>query len=343
MKFSNKQKQLLYFELAKFVRSGFGFENACEALLDQPGVPADHRTFCKYVLEGIKNKKTVGQSIADLPLNISPLEINMIQAGESAGLLEKSFEHLEKHFKLIVETRKKIIKGLTYPLLLLHVGAVFGLVAIGVITAWNPEVQEGAIRENIQKGLIGIVCIYLVAGALLIWFVWLNRRAKTYPTPDRLLNKVPLLGSMRKNLALARFCEVFHMCLKSAQKIDQCLINAGSSSTSGLIYQAAKKGAESVKKGETLNQALMNQGSVFPADFIRSVGNAEMAGVLDEDFMRWLEYYRQSAVESVERVAEWVPKIFYWGVLAAVAFIIIRMALAYQQLIQGVLSWGDRF
>ena len=34
MKFSNKQKYLLYFELAKFVRSGFGFENACELWAD---------------------------------------------------------------------------------------------------------------------------------------------------------------------------------------------------------------------------------------------------------------------------------------------------------------------
>ena len=98
MKFSNKQKQLLYYELSKFVRSGFGFENACEAILDQPGVPASHRTFCQSVLNGLNDKKTVGQAISDLTLNISRLEVSMIQAGESAGLLEQSFEHLEKHF-----------------------------------------------------------------------------------------------------------------------------------------------------------------------------------------------------------------------------------------------------
>ena len=343
MKISDKQKQLLYFELAKFVRSGFGFDNACEAILDQPGAPASHRVFCESVMGGLRDRKTVGQAIADVPLNISCLEINMIHAGEDAGLLEQSFEHLEQHFKLAIETRAKILKGLTYPVALLHMGMIFGLVAISVISIWNPESEKGAVWQSLKSGLILIAAFYLVAGATVAGFMWVFRLAKVSPMADRLLNLIPLIGKTRRNLSLARFCEVFHMCLRSGQKMDKCLTYSGGSSASGLILKASQTCSEAVKQGTTLASTLQSFPGTFPGAFTRSVANAELAGVLDEDFQRWTEYYRKTAIDSVERLAEWAPRLFYWGVLAAAALIIIRMGIAYQGLIQGILNWGDQF
>ena len=343
MKLSDKQKQLLYFELAKFVRSGFGFDNACEAILDQPGVPASQRLFCQEVLTGLQNQKTVGQAIADLPLNISQLEINMIKAGEDAGLLEQSFEHLEQHFKLAIETRAKILKGLTYPVILLHVAAILGLVSISMMSARSPEAQTGAAWQSFRNGLILIVALYAVCGIAGAIFYRVFCRAKVSPFADRLLNRLPLIGKMRRSLALARFCEVFYMALRSGQKMDKCLIYGGASSASGQILEASQTGSEAVRQGTTLASALQQQSRVFPGDFTRSVANAELAGVLDEDFRRWADYYRKTAIDSVERFAEWAPRLFYWAVIVAVGLIIIRMALAYRGLLEGYLNWSDQF
>ena len=81
----------------------------------------------------------------------------------------------------------------------------------------------------------------------------------------------------------------------------------------------------------------------FPADFQRSIANAELAGVLDEDFQRWADYYRQTAGEAVARLAEWSPRLFYWGVLIFVALVVIRMAMAYRGLLEGYLDWSEQF
>ncbi len=88
-----------------------------------------------------------------------------------------------------------------------------------------------------------------------------------------------------------------------------------------------------------MNIAEQSTKGAFPDDFLRSVGNAELAGVLDEDFVRWTEYYRLTAIELVERLADWAPKLFYWAVMLVVAFIIIKMALGYQGLI---LNWSEQ-
>jgi type II secretory pathway component PulF len=133
------------------------------------------------------------------------------------------------------------------------------------------------------------------------------------------------------------------MALRSGQKMDKCLSYAGGSSASGLILRASQKGAETIMQGATLASTLQAYPKTYPGDFRRSLANAELAGVLDEDFQRWTEYYRSSAVESVERLAEWAPRLFYWAVLVGVGYIVIRMGVAYTGMLQGIMDWGDGY
>ncbi len=54
----------------------------------------------------------------------------------------------------------------------------------------------------------------------------------------------------------------------------------------------SEEASEKLKLGESLSDTLSDQADVFPADFRRSISNSELAGVLDEDFARWADYYR---------------------------------------------------
>ncbi len=343
MKLSANHKQSLYSELEKFVRSGFGFDKACEAILNQAGAPFGHRAFCSAILEGLNQKKTIAEAMADTSLNISPLELNLVIAGEEAGMLEQSFAHLARHFKSQLQTRRKILKALLYPVILLHAGAILGTLAISMLSAWNPQAQAGAGWRSFTTGVILILACYLIALCGTLLFVWWMRRAKTSARADRLLTWIPILGPAWKNLALARFCEVFQISLCSGKKIDRCLGFASRASESGAILAAGEGAASSVAEGGSLAQALPSQHSPFPADFSRSIANAELAGVLDEDFERWSDYYREAAVESVNRLVEWCPRLFYWGTLLVVALVIFRMAMAYRGLLEGYLQWSDQF
>ncbi len=343
MRFSNKQKYLLYAELAKFVRSGFGFENACKAITEQAGVPVCHRVYCLGVQKGLRNKKTLGQAVADLPLDITQIEINLIKAGEDAGLLEQSFQHLEQHFKMALESRQKIRKGLAYPIVLLHGGIIMGLVAVPLMASWNPMAKETAAWDSLKFGFLMVVAFYIAIAMVITLFAYLLKRSRVSSACDCYLNKIPLLGNMRRSLAMSRFCEVFHMALKSGQKMDRALYYAGASSGSGQLMLASCTGSKKLKQGLSLAETLAGQTGVYPEDFRRSIANAELAGVLDEDFGRWRDYYRKAAHESVDRLTEWAPRIFHWLVLLVVAFIIIRMAIAYRGLLENYLNWSDQY
>lgn len=343
MRFSKKQKHLLYYELAKFVGSGFGFEKACEAIINQPGVERIQIEFCQGVLRSLKNGQNLAQAVASLPLNISQMEISMIEAGEQAALLERSFEKLSEYFKLALETEAKIKRGLAYPFIMLHTAILMALISISMLASWSPLAKDGAAWESFKMGLGLVGLLYLLAISFVSIFVLQVKRARTSETSDRLIGYIPLLGKMKNCLAMSRFCEVFHMSLSSGQKMDRSFYMSALSSDSGRIIQAGEQATEKLKLGESMSDILLDQAAVFPADFRRSISNSELAGVLDEDFARWADYYRKSANDAADRLAQWAPRLFYWLVLIIVGLLVIRIGFAYRTLLESYLNWSDHY
>jgi len=343
MKFSKKQKQLLYYEFAKFVGSGFGFEKACETIIVQPGAESIQVEFCQGVLISLKKGQTVAQAVASLPLNISTIEVKMIEAGEQAGLLERSFENLSQHFKLAIETGAKIKKGVAYPLIMLNVAILLALLSISMMATWSPDAKEGSGWESFRVGLVIVVVLYLLTIGIITFFIQQLKRAGVSVISDRWMSYIPLLGKMRNSLAMGRFCEVFHMSLNSGQKMDRSLSMAGASSGSACIFQASEFGSKKLNLGESLSATLADQTAVFPADFCRSINNAELAGVLDEDFARWADYYTKSANDDADRLAQWAPRLFYWLVLIIVGLLVIRIGLSYRTLLESYLHWNEQY
>jgi hypothetical protein len=67
---------------------------------------------------------------------------------------------------------------------------------------------------------------------------------------------------------------------------------------------------------------------------------AEESGQLDRELAEWGRFYSESAGEAMDSLAEWTPKLFYWGILLFVATLIVRSALAYRDLIESLLNLG---
>ena len=163
----------------------------------------------------------------------------MIEAGEQAGLLERSFEKLSEYFKLALETEAKIKRGLVYPVIMLHAAILMALISISMMASWSPLAKESAAWESFKAGLGIVALLYLLMISFVSIFVLQVRRAGTSMTSDRLIGYIPLLGKMRNCLAMSRFCEVFHMSLSSGQKMDRSFYMAGASSGSGRIIQVS--------------------------------------------------------------------------------------------------------
>lgn len=339
---SPQAKSLIYSNLEKYARSGMGMEKACDSLLAQPRVGRTESEIYEGILTGLRQGKSIGQSLGDSSTSVTRLEEEVVIASEEGGKLEKGFGHLAEYFRRVDRTRRRIRKGLTYPIVLLHIAVpICGFItsAFGAFSldGSSPGFDLQATLRQIGENLL---LMYLIAAVIVVSAVILTRLARTSAPVDSFLNLVPLLGKTRKAVAMERFTQVFSIFLQAGRKMSESLLGAGRSSGSGVIRSASEKGAEIIVEGDHLATAIHSAPSAFPNNFARGIAAAEESGQLDRELDEWARFYSESAEESMDRLAEWTPKLFYWAILIYVAFLIIRSAMAYRDLLMRLLDFN---
>jgi type II secretory pathway component PulF len=340
VKFTLASRAQLYHEFANYTRSSFGIGKACEAILERKRgrLPKPHRAFCESILRGVENGKSIAASLDDCPASISDLEKSILDAGERGGLLERAFHHLADHFERIADARRRILRSLVYPIVLFHVGAVFGIGGTALMTMVRPDAQVADAWSTARVGVMIFIGVYLLLIALGFALAALWRRAATSPAADRLVRRIPLLGAVHRDFALGRFSEVFAIHLTAGQKMDTGLRASGKAAHAGLLLAASQRGAQRLAGGDSLTNVLTDERSAFPDPFVSGVASAEESGRLDEELSHWARTYSEKSSESLETLARWAPKIFYYLILVVVALLILKVAHTY---LAGIQGWLD--
>ncbi len=315
-----KQRAQLYHGLAKLIGAGLPIDRSVELLLEQ-NPAADVRAYLQGIQKGLAERLTVSEAIAKHNGSLAtPLEISLMAAGERGGRMEVSCEHLASYFELREKSRQKAISALIYPLILLHLGVLF---------PDAPNMMEGGgftdyVPNTLKRLGVAWTVLILVAVA---WRYCTKAAEKSVPV-DRFLEWIPLIGSVRRHWALARFCQVFETGLLAALPITETVRLSGRSSQSAALTEAAEKAAKAIEQGEALAPSLKKTGA-FGSTFINSVSTAEHAGTMDIEMSRWAKTETELAYFAQDRAAEWLPRIFYVIIVLYVASRIISWFSSY--------------
>ncbi len=332
MSLSLRDKHQLYTELAKMVKAGFGFDRSA-AVLEEQAVNAAQRKFASAIQEGLKDGKTISQSIAQSQLGVTDLETSVIHAAEEGGALEDGFGYLRDYFATVRKTQSQIRSQLIYPAVILHLGIIVPPILKGLTGAMMGSPQNSILRDV----LISMAVIYALGATL--WFVgrFLHRLARSSQFVDRCLRMIPLLGKTRRFIALERFCNVFRIYVLCGQKISTGLDAAGDATQSAVVTQAARRLGDVARSGSSIGEAMLDETS-FPRDFARSTANAEQTGSLEEDLGRWSSFYSDSTVAQMEKLGFWLPRILFFFIMCYVGWRIIAW---YSDYIQSALDMMD--
>ena len=313
-----RQKALLYREMEKLVGAGLQLRPSIELLLEQSPAEAV-ADYLNGLRRGLDEHLNVADSIARHNEKlVSSLEIRLVDAGERGGRLAEAFGFLADYFEMQEQARRKAMGALIYPLVLLHVALLFPDI---------PKMMTGTatVGSVLGDGLFRIIVAWAIIGGLTVAWMELVKTAKTNSGADALLRRVPLIGSLRLHWALARFCRVMETSLTAALRISEALRLAGASTQSAQLAAAAERCAQNVEQGRTLAQAFRAAGG-FPRTMVNAFETAEQAGTLDLEMRRWAQVEIQQAATSQDRLAEWLPKLFYGLVMIYAVYRILGAA-----------------
>ena len=318
-----KAKARMYRELGKLLGASFPMDKSITMLLNQNPRGPKH-DFLAGIDKGFAQRMSFAEAMRVYNHgSAGSMELSLIEAGEQSGRLAESCVHLAHYFETWSKGIREARGAMIYPMLLLHLGVVL------------PEVSrfymQGALgKETHPAAAILWRLILFWLALLLLWAAWgaLTRAAVRSDGTDRLLNRLPLIGAVRRHWALARFTQVFHSGLLAAMRISECLRLGGDASQSGTLLKGSQMAAATVERGGTLSGGLADS-RCFPQDFTNSVATAEAAGGMDREMARWAEAEISLATEAQRNAADWYPKALYFGVVGYVAFRIVMMFKEY--------------
>lgn len=308
---SPRLRRLLFAELAKLSATGMSMEQAGQLMRRRwKGKPMV--AVADALDDGINRGLKISESLAPA---LTRLETGVVEAAEASGRLAEGFQHLADWHAEREKMQKAVLKALAYPLLLMHMAAAMPVLIASVPSGANPAVPL----------LVRFLGIWGVLGIL--WLGWrlLVSAAERSAAVDGLVMKIPLLGKMHRQNALARWCMVLHFQMQAGRLASHSLEAAGEAAGSALVRTASHRAADAAAAGVPMGASLMDE-SVMDQDCASALATAEESGSLHHETGVWARYLLQSAVESMESAARWIPRMIY--VIAAVWAIYQIFAIA---------------
>lgn len=318
-----RDKKSLYHSLGQLVRSGVTFPAALDRLT--PASRGRLRQLLTALNRQIAGGLSVGEAFATQRPAITELEAGIVSAVERAGRLDRGLEQLSAYFGALETARAGVMRRVAYPVFLLH----FGILALGLPTLFAKGLPGYLEETGMPLGL-------LYGGALLLAVVIpvIREAGASVATLDGLLRALPVLGPMRRDFAVARFCATYEMQLGAGVNVMDGLAAGARASRSALIASAVKNALPEIRGGERVGPLLALSGA-FPEPMIRAFCVGEDTGHLDEELDRLATEYQASAITRLEVFAEWLPKVIY---LVACLYIGYRIVAWYRGYLQNVMD-----
>ena len=290
-KVNGQTMSVFYSQLASLLRAGVPMIRSLNVLSEQSSSPA-----LKEVVREIRGKvedgEPLGDAMARYPRIFSEMGCNMVRAGSEGGFLEDALNRVGDFTELQEDLKGRTVSAMAYPIFLFSVGSVV-LSALLVFFVPKFDMLFDRLRDKGEMPAITewllefskllqsygwILLIAFVAGAVALQMHFKSDAGKN--RLDRWKLKIPVLGNILMNLAVARFCRVLGTLLGNGVPILKSLEISATAAGNQLLSGSVTDATENIKSGESLASPLRASG-YFPPSVIEMISVGEESNSLD--------------------------------------------------------------
>jgi type II secretory pathway component PulF len=317
----------LYHQLGTFLAAGMTFQQGLEQLAQHPPSrllqPAISR-WLDYLNEGC----TVTDAVSRLGRWMPAFDLALVEAGEKSGRLDACFKLLSIYYSERAQMARQVISDLLYPLFIFH----FAVVLFPFIQL----VQTGSVFQFVISILMVLGPLY--AGVFLLLLACQGRHGEMWRAAiESLLRPVPLLGTARRYLALARLSAALEALLNAGVSILGAWELAANASGSPAIGRVVRSWKVPFENGSTPSE-LVSSAPAFPDVFRNLYHTGEISGTLDDSLKRLRDFYQQEGARKMRLVAQWTPRLIYFGIVIYVGFRILSFYAGYFRQLNDVMD-----
>jgi len=271
------------------------------------------------IIKNVEGGMSLGDALAKHPDTFNDIYINMVRAGEAAGILDDILKRLAAQLEKSASIRKKIRSAMAYPtvLIVITILAFFGLMLFVIPQIGKILTDLGgpdAELPGITLFMLGVSHIittywYIIIPGLAGLVLGTGHYIKT-PRGKRqfhsLILRIPLVKNIIKKVAVARFARTFSALMGAGVAVLECL-DVTSRAVGNVIYEEAlNNAARQVKNGKSLSSALEDS-PLFPAIVSQMLSVGEETGQTDTVLVKVADFYEEEvdvAIEGISSIIE---------------------------------------
>ncbi len=293
------------------------------------------------LLNDIRTDVETGTSLSvafrKFPLYFDNLYCNLIEAGESAGILDQLLDRLAVYMEKTEAIKSKIKSALMYPITVLIVAfVVVAVIMIFVIPSFK-EVFTSFGGELPMPTLVVIAMSeffikywYLIFGGLgggIYYFLetW-KRSTKMQAVMDRIMRKLPIFGALVEKSCIARWTRTLSTMFAAGVPLVEALDSVGGAAGNIVYTEATLKIQQEVSTGTALTVAMTNA-NLFPSMVLQMCAIGEESGSIDHMLGKAADFYEAEVDDMVAGISSLMEPIIIVILGTVIGGIVVAMYL----------------
>src|SRR5713101_2671270 len=290
----------------------------------------------------VEGGATLAESFRKYPKVFDDLFTNMLQVGESGGVLDVVLQRLSGYIEKAAKLKSKVKGAMVYPVTIIGVAMlVIIFMMIFVIPTFAKMFQGmGAdlplptkivmfISEFTQRYIIFMVLAIVGTIYAIKRYYASDQGSKVI---DAFLLKIPVIGMLIRKVAVARFTRTLGTLISSGVPILEGLLITARSAGNRVVEREVMGARTAVTSGRTLSDPLRGS-TVFPPMVVHMINVGENTGALDQMLSKIADFYDDEVDTAVTALTSLLEPIMIVFLGVVVGGLVVAMYLPIFRLV----------
>jgi len=295
------------------------------------------------VLRDVKTSVEQGASFSDSlrrhPKVFDELFVNLVEAGELGGILDTILARLSVYLEKRQKLQRQLRGAMIYPSIVIVIAmGVMTVLLTFVIPSFETMFKDfGGGKDSMPKltqmmiglshSFVSYLPILVVVGFVSAFLAsYFYRRPKGKYQVHRAMLGLPVIGSVLRKIAVARFTRTLGTLLQSGVPILDALEICAKTAGNVIIEQAIMYVRERISEGKNMGEPLAET-KVFPDMVVQMISVGEQTGALDQMLNKIADFYEEETDIAVAGLTSAIEPILMVGVGGMVGVVLMSMYL----------------
>ena len=274
---------------------------------------ASMRELILKIKNEVESGTSLAESLAKHPIYFDELVVNLVKAGEQAGVLEALLDKIATYKEKTEYLKSKIKKAMFYPTAVIIVAIIVtSILLIFVVPQFEQLFTSfGADLPAFTRVVVNMsefmqeywwIVMGIIVAAAHGFLQAKKRSVKFNRAIDRIILKLPIIGPIMYKAAVARYTRTLATMFAAGVPLVEALESVAGATGNIVFTDAVLMIRDSVATGQTLRFAMAQTG-LFPNMVEQMVAIGEESGALDSMLNKTADFYEQEVDDAVDALS----------------------------------------